>query len=101
MFGCLSKKIRRKALAENLDLARLIQSARAEETAHANADEIEKTSASLQEGSSEVYSVKSIWQIQLQISQYSRQGCIWAPQQFIQRERAKPCSGHDSEPPGG
>ena len=38
VFGCLSKKIRRKALAENLDLARLIQSVRAEETARANAD---------------------------------------------------------------
>ena len=33
VFGCLSKKIRRKALAENLALERLIQIARAEETA--------------------------------------------------------------------
>ena len=57
VFGCQSKKIRRKALAENLDLARLIQSARAEETARANADEIEKTSASQQEGSAEMYKV--------------------------------------------
>ena len=44
VFGCLSKKIRRKALAENLPLDRLIQIARAEETARANAAEIEKSS---------------------------------------------------------
>ena len=42
VFGCLSKKIRRKALAENLSLDRLIQVARAEESARANAAEIEK-----------------------------------------------------------
>ena len=42
VFGCLSKKIRRKALAENLALERLIQVARAEESARVNAAEIEK-----------------------------------------------------------
>ena len=57
VFGCRSKKIRRKALAENLDLARLISSARADETARANADEMEKASASQHEDSSELYKV--------------------------------------------
>ena len=42
VFGCLSGKIRRKALAENLSLDRLVQVARAEESARANAAEIEK-----------------------------------------------------------
>ena len=43
VFGCNSKKIRRKALAENLALDRLIQVARAEESARVNAEEIEKS----------------------------------------------------------
>ena len=38
VFGCNSKKIRRKALAENLALDRLIQVARAEESARVNAE---------------------------------------------------------------
>ena len=46
VFGCASKKLRRKALAENYSLDRLIQVARAEESARANAAEIEKSSES-------------------------------------------------------
>ena len=46
VFGCASKKLRRKALAENYALDRLIQVARAEESARANAAEIEKSSES-------------------------------------------------------
>ena len=46
VFGCSSKKIRRKALAENYALDRLIQVARADETARANAAEIEKSTES-------------------------------------------------------
>ena len=44
VFGCRSGKLRRKALAENLSLDRLVQVARAEESARANAAEIEKAS---------------------------------------------------------
>ena len=46
VFGCFSKKIRRKALAENYALDRLIQVARAEESARANAAEMEKSTDS-------------------------------------------------------
>ena len=59
VFGCNSKKLRRKALAENLALDRLIQVARAEESARANADEIEKSSDTHQEpgGAGDVFKV--------------------------------------------
>ena len=43
VYGCRSGKLRRKALAENLALDRLIQVARAEESARANAVEMEKS----------------------------------------------------------
>ena len=42
VFGCRSGKLRRKALAEDLPLDRLIQTARAEESAKANAAEMER-----------------------------------------------------------
>ena len=57
VFGCLSKKIRRKALAENLPLDRLIQIARAEETARANAAEIEKSTDSHVDDAADVLKV--------------------------------------------
>ena len=58
VFGCRSGKLRRKALAENLTLDRLIQVARAEESARANAAEIEKASdLSTSEVSGDVFRV--------------------------------------------
>ena len=57
VFGCLSKKIRRKALAENLALERLIQIARAEETARANAAEIEKVGKMRADDAADVFKV--------------------------------------------
>ena len=57
VFGCRSGKLRRKALAENLALDRLIQVARAEETARANAAEMEKTGDNQSESSADVFKV--------------------------------------------
>ena len=57
VFGCTSKKIRRKALAENLSLDRLIQVARAEESARANAAEIEKANDFQNDDSQDVLKV--------------------------------------------
>ena len=58
VFGCRSGKLRRKALAENLHLDRLIQVARAEESARANAAEMEKANElTTSEGSGDVFKV--------------------------------------------
>ena len=57
VFGCRSGKLRRKALAENPTLERLIQTARAEESAKANAAEIEKSSKIPAGNSAEVFCV--------------------------------------------
>lgn len=46
VFGCRSGKLRRKALAEDLPLNRLIQTGRAEESAKANAAEMERANES-------------------------------------------------------
>ena len=58
VFGCRSGKLRRKALAENLALDRLIQVARAEESARANAAEMEKANEqSTSDASGDVFKV--------------------------------------------
>ena len=57
VFGCQSGRLRRKALAENLSLDRLIQVARAEESARANAAEMEKAGDVQGESAAEVFKV--------------------------------------------
>ena len=55
VFGCRSGKLRRKALAEDLPLNRLIQTAHAEESARANAEEMEHVADS--DGTADVFKV--------------------------------------------
>ena len=55
VFGCRSGKLRRKALAEDPTLDRLIQTARAEESAKANAADIERASETPADNSADVF----------------------------------------------
>ena len=57
VVGCKSQRMRRKALSEDLQLDRLIQTARAEESANANAQQMEKNSEQLLEPPSDVFKV--------------------------------------------